>query len=56
MAEPRDPSHRPSSATGEPGRSLIAVVLVLIFILQNSQKVKVKFLFVDTTTPLIFAR
>jgi uncharacterized integral membrane protein len=33
----------------------IAVVLALIFILQNSQKVKVKFLFVDTTTPLIFA-
>jgi uncharacterized integral membrane protein len=33
----------------------IAVVLALIFILQNSQKVKVKFLFIDTTTPLIFA-
>jgi uncharacterized integral membrane protein len=33
----------------------IAVVLALIFIFQNSQEVKVKFLFVDTTTPLIFA-
>jgi uncharacterized integral membrane protein len=33
----------------------IAVLLVLILIFQNSQEVKVKFLFVDTTTPLIFA-
>jgi uncharacterized integral membrane protein len=33
----------------------IAVLLVVIFIAQNSQEVKVKFLFVDTTTPLIFA-
>ena len=33
----------------------IAVLLVLILIFQNSQEVKVKFLFIDTTTPLIFA-
>jgi uncharacterized integral membrane protein len=33
----------------------IAVLFVLIFILENSQKVEVKFLFVNTTTPLIFA-
>jgi uncharacterized integral membrane protein len=33
----------------------VLVVIVLIFIAQNSQSVKVKFLFVDTTTPLIFA-
>ena len=33
----------------------VAVLLVVILIAQNSQKVKVKFLFVDTTTPLIFA-
>ena len=33
----------------------VLVVLVIIFIAQNSQSVKVKFLFVDTTTPLIFA-
>jgi uncharacterized integral membrane protein len=33
----------------------VAVVLVVILIAQNSQEVKVKFLFVDTTTPLIFA-
>lgn len=32
-----------------------AVLVALVFILQNSQKVKVKFLFIDTTTPLIFA-
>jgi uncharacterized integral membrane protein len=33
----------------------VLVILVIIFIAQNSQSVKVKFLFVDTTTPLIFA-
>jgi uncharacterized integral membrane protein len=33
----------------------IAVLVAIIFIAQNSQSVKVKFLFVDTTTPLIFA-
>jgi uncharacterized integral membrane protein len=33
----------------------IAVLLAVILIAQNSQEVKVKFLFVDTTTPLIFA-
>ena len=33
----------------------IAAVLGLILILQNLQKVKVDFLFIHTTTPLIFA-
>jgi uncharacterized integral membrane protein len=33
----------------------IIVVLVLIFILQNSQSVRVKFLFFDASMPLIFA-
>ena len=33
----------------------IAVLLVVIFIAENSQEVEVKFLFVNTTTPLIFA-
>lgn len=33
----------------------VAVLLVVVLIAQNSQEVKVKFLFVDTTTPLIFA-
>jgi len=32
----------------------VLVILVIIFIAQNSQSVKVKFLFVDTTAPLIF--
>jgi len=33
----------------------IAVLLLLIVILQNAQEVRVDFLFVNTTTPLIFA-
>lgn len=33
----------------------IAVVVAIIFIAQNAQRVEVQFLFVDTTTPLIFA-
>lgn len=33
----------------------IAIVVLLIFILQNSQKVTVDFLFTETQTPLIFA-
>jgi uncharacterized integral membrane protein len=33
----------------------IAIVLAIILIAQNSQSVKIKFLFVDTTTPLFFA-
>lgn len=32
-----------------------ALVLAAIFILQNSQKVKVQFFFSETDTPLIFA-
>ena len=35
--------------------SMAAVVLAAIFILQNSQKVTVKFFFSETQTPLIFA-
>lgn len=33
----------------------VAVLLVVIFTAENSQEVEVKFLFVNTTTPLIFA-
>src|ERR671924_2212091 len=33
----------------------IAVLIVVIFVAQNAQEVKVDFLFVHTTTPLIFA-
>ena len=35
--------------------TVIAFVVSAIFILQNSQKVEVKFFFSTTTTPLIFA-
>jgi uncharacterized integral membrane protein len=34
---------------------IAALVLAAIFILQNSQKVTVKFFFSETETPLIFA-
>jgi uncharacterized integral membrane protein len=48
---------------GETGRgrgarfwvTVVAFVISAIFILQNSQKVEVKFFFSSTTTPLIFA-
>jgi uncharacterized integral membrane protein len=33
----------------------VAVLLLLIFIAQNAQKVEVDFLFIHTTTPLVFA-
>jgi uncharacterized integral membrane protein len=33
----------------------IAVILLLILVLQNLQKVEVDFLFINTETPLIFA-
>jgi uncharacterized integral membrane protein len=33
----------------------IAVLLLVVFVAQNAQKVKVDFLWVHTTTPLIFA-
>lgn len=35
--------------------TIAAVVLAVIFILQNTQNVKVKFFFSSTNTPLIFA-
>ena len=42
-------------AAGKPTRSRVAGVLLAVLILQNSQEVEVKFLFIDTTIPLIFA-
>jgi uncharacterized integral membrane protein len=35
--------------------AVAAIILVAIFILQNSQEVKVEFFFSETETPLIFA-
>jgi uncharacterized integral membrane protein len=35
--------------------TVIAIVLAAVFILQNTQKVDVKFFFSTTNTPLIFA-
>jgi uncharacterized integral membrane protein len=35
--------------------TIAVIVVTAIFILQNSQKVEVKFFFSTTTTPLIFA-
>ena len=55
MAEPHDLQPRAKQRNWRTWALGAAVVLALIFILQNSQTVKVKFLFIDTTTPLIFA-
>ena len=55
MAPPDELQPQVKKSSWRPWALGVAVLLVLIFILQNSQKVKVKFLFVDTTTPLIFA-
>jgi uncharacterized integral membrane protein len=35
--------------------AVAAIVIVAIFILQNSQEVKVDFIFTTTETPLVFA-
>jgi lipopolysaccharide assembly protein A len=35
--------------------AVVAIVVLVIFVLQNSQKVEVDFLFTTTETPLIFA-
>jgi uncharacterized integral membrane protein len=55
MAEPDLVRPEAKRGSWRPWALGVAVLLVLILILQNSQDVEVKFLFVDTTTPLIFA-
>lgn len=55
MAEPDLVRPQAKRASWRPWALGVAVLLVLILIFQNSQDVEVKFLFVDTTTPLIFA-
>ena len=34
---------------------LVALIVLIVFVVQNSQEVEVDFLFTTTTTPLIFA-
>jgi uncharacterized integral membrane protein len=50
--------HPPSAAPRQRGArfyfTIALIVLAAIFILQNSQQVKVKFFFSTTTIPLIF--
>jgi uncharacterized integral membrane protein len=55
MAGPGELQPQAKKASWRPWALGVAVLLVLILIIQNSQEVKVKFLFIDTTTPLIFA-
>jgi uncharacterized integral membrane protein len=55
MAPPDELQPQIKKSSWRPWALGVAVLLVLILIAQNSQEVKVKFLFVDTTTPLIFA-
>ena len=47
-----------SGSDGRSGRfwvAVVAIVLAAIFLIQNSQKVTVDFIFSSTETPLIFA-
>ena len=55
MAEPHERRPQAQQRNWRSWALGIAVLLAIVFIAQNSQEVKVKFLFVDTTTPLIFA-
>jgi uncharacterized integral membrane protein len=55
MASPGELQPQAKRSSWRPWALGVAVLLAVIFIAQNSQEVKVKFLFVDTTTPLIFA-
>ena len=55
MAEPSGLQPQAKKGNWRPWAFGIALLLVVIFVAQNAQKVKVDFLFVHTTTPLIFA-
>jgi uncharacterized integral membrane protein len=52
--------HDPTRARGQDREwklwaAIVALVLLVVFVVQNSQEVEVDFLFTNTTTPLIFA-
>jgi uncharacterized integral membrane protein len=55
MAPPDELQPQVKKSSWRPWALGIAVLLVVIFIAENLQEVEVKFLFVNTTTPLIFA-
>jgi uncharacterized integral membrane protein len=55
MAESHDPQPRAKQRNWKTWALWIAILLALIFVLNNLQEVEVKFLFIKTTTPLIFA-
>jgi uncharacterized integral membrane protein len=54
MDEPRNGNHREGPRWRLWGAA-VAAVLFIIFVAQNSQEVRVDFLFVEATTPLVFA-
>jgi uncharacterized integral membrane protein len=55
MPEPQELRSQPKQRSWRTWALWAAVIVALIFIFQNFQDVKVKFLFIDTTTPLVFA-
>ena len=59
MVRSRRERRLPTAAKKERGArfyvTIVAVVLAAIFVLQNTQKVEVKFFFSTTNIPLIFA-
>lgn len=55
MAEPHELRSQSKQRNWRSWALGAAVLVAIIFIFENSQEVKVKFLFIDTTTPLIFA-
>ena len=55
MAEPEEIQPQQKRTSWRVWALGIAVLLAIIFIAENAQKVKVDFLFVSTTTPLVVA-
>ena len=58
MADQHDPT-KPQRARQDHSwklwLGLVALIILIIFVVQNSQEVEVDFLFTTTSTPLIFA-